>query len=101
MITKNAATDHPILKLLAERWSPYGFDDRPVPEAVMEATARGFSNLKVEPCLTLAGRILRSLILMFSGFGRVNTPWKDLPPRSDTRKPTGRGNPFCRHVGGE
>lgn len=33
MITKNAATDHPILKLLAERWSPYGFEDRPVPEA--------------------------------------------------------------------
>jgi nitroreductase len=30
---KNAATDHPILKLLAERWSPYGFEDRPVPEA--------------------------------------------------------------------
>jgi nitroreductase len=25
--------DHPILKLLAERWSPYGFEDRPVPEA--------------------------------------------------------------------
>ena len=33
MIIKNAATDHPILKLLAERWSPYGFDDRPVPVA--------------------------------------------------------------------
>ena len=33
MITKNAATDNPILKLLAERWSPYCFEDRPVPEA--------------------------------------------------------------------
>ena len=33
MTIKNATTDHPILKLLAERWSPYGFDDRPVPEA--------------------------------------------------------------------
>ena len=33
MNIKNAATDHPILKLLAERWSPYGFEDRPVPEA--------------------------------------------------------------------
>lgn len=33
MTLKNAATDHPILKLLAERWSPYGFDGRPVPEA--------------------------------------------------------------------
>jgi len=33
MNIKNAAADHPILKLLAERWSPYGFEDRPVPEA--------------------------------------------------------------------
>jgi nitroreductase len=33
MNIKNATTDHPILKLLAERWSPYGFEDRPVPEA--------------------------------------------------------------------
>ena len=33
MNIKNAATDYPILKVLAERWSPYGFDDRPVPEA--------------------------------------------------------------------
>lgn len=33
MNIKQAATDHPILKLLAERWSPYGFEDRPVPEA--------------------------------------------------------------------
>jgi hypothetical protein len=23
------------------------------------------------------------------------TPWKDLPPRSDTGKTTGRGNPFA------
>jgi nitroreductase len=33
MNIKNAATDHPILKLLAERWSPYCFEDRPVSEA--------------------------------------------------------------------
>ena len=33
MNVKNATTDHPILKLLAERWSPYGFEDHPVPEA--------------------------------------------------------------------
>ena len=33
MNIKNATSDHPILKLLAERWSPYGFEDRPVPEA--------------------------------------------------------------------
>ncbi len=33
MNIKQATTDHPILKLLAERWSPYAFEDRPVPEA--------------------------------------------------------------------
>ena len=33
MNIKQAATDHPILKLLAERWSPCGFEDRPVSEA--------------------------------------------------------------------
>jgi nitroreductase len=30
---KNASPDYPIQKVLAERWSPYGFADRPVPEA--------------------------------------------------------------------
>ncbi len=33
MNIKKAETDHPILQLLAERWSPCGFEDRPVPEA--------------------------------------------------------------------
>jgi nitroreductase len=33
MNIKKAATDHPILQVLAERWSPYGFEDRPVSEA--------------------------------------------------------------------
>ncbi len=30
---KTAATDHPILPILSARWSPYGFDNRPVAEA--------------------------------------------------------------------
>jgi nitroreductase len=33
MNIKKATTDHPILPALAERWSPYGFDDRPVADA--------------------------------------------------------------------
>ncbi len=33
MADKKASTDHPIHELLAERWSPYGFEDRPVAEA--------------------------------------------------------------------
>ena len=33
MSIKSAITNHPILPVLAERWSPYGFEDRPVSEA--------------------------------------------------------------------
>jgi nitroreductase len=33
MTRKIASTDHPIQELLAQRWSPYAFDDRPVAEA--------------------------------------------------------------------
>ena len=33
MADKKALTDHPIHELLAERWSPYGFEDRSVAEA--------------------------------------------------------------------
>ncbi len=33
MNTKKAVTDYPILPILAERWSPYGFEKRPVSEA--------------------------------------------------------------------
>ena len=33
MTDKRASTDHPIHDLLAERWSPYGFEDRSVAEA--------------------------------------------------------------------
>jgi nitroreductase len=30
---KKASPDHPIQEVLANRWSPYGFDSRPVPQA--------------------------------------------------------------------
>ncbi|HEY5704093.1 MAG TPA: nitroreductase family protein [Terrimicrobiaceae bacterium] len=33
MNEKTASTDYPINELLAKRWSPYGFADRPVPPA--------------------------------------------------------------------
>jgi len=35
--SKKAVTDHPILKLLAERWSPYGFKSRPVTNAELRS----------------------------------------------------------------
>jgi nitroreductase len=33
MIAKRASTDFPVNELVATRWSPYAFQDRPVPEA--------------------------------------------------------------------
>jgi nitroreductase len=33
MPDQRASTDHPVHELLAARWSPYAFQDRPVPEA--------------------------------------------------------------------
>jgi nitroreductase len=53
MNIKNAATDHPILKLLAERWSPYGFEDQPVPEgdlrSLFEAARWAASSYNEQP----------------------------------------------------
>ncbi len=37
MTDKRASTDFPIHELLAERWSPYGFEDRPVAEADLQS----------------------------------------------------------------
>ena len=33
MNIKRAATDFPVQELISERWSPYAFEDRPVPES--------------------------------------------------------------------
>jgi nitroreductase len=33
MTDKRASTDHPVNELVATRWSPYAFQDRPVSEA--------------------------------------------------------------------
>jgi hypothetical protein len=36
MAEKKAETDYPIHELLAQRWSPYAFDPRPVAEADLQ-----------------------------------------------------------------
>ncbi len=50
---KRANTDHPILELLAERWSPYAFDPRPVEEeklwACLEAARWAASSYNEQP----------------------------------------------------
>lgn len=53
MSIKNATTDHPILKILAERWSPYAFDDRLVAEgdlrSLFEAARWAASSYNEQP----------------------------------------------------
>jgi len=53
MAEKKATTDHPIHELLAARWSPYAFQDRPVPEAdvrsLFEATRWAASSYNEQP----------------------------------------------------
>jgi len=50
---KNAATEHPILKLLAARWSSYGFEDRPVSDtdlrSLFEAARWAASSYNEQP----------------------------------------------------
>jgi nitroreductase len=53
MNIKNAVTDHPIQPALAERWSPYGFQNRPVAEtdlcSLFEAARWAASSYNEQP----------------------------------------------------
>ncbi len=86
MSIKHAATDHPILKLLSERWSPYGFEDRPVPEAdlrsLFEAARWAASSYNEQPWVYLVatrenspefGRLLSCLV-------EANQAWAKAAP---------------------
>ena len=53
MLDKTAATDHPIHELLARRWSPHAFQDRPVPatdlRSLFEAARWAASSYNEQP----------------------------------------------------
>ena len=53
MTIKKAVTDHPILQILTERWSPYGFDDRLVEDedllSLFEAARWAASSYNEQP----------------------------------------------------
>lgn len=52
-MSKNANLDHPIHEALASRWSPYGFDDRPVKDedlrSILEAARWSASAFNEQP----------------------------------------------------
>lgn len=59
-MSKTAATDHPIHELLAERWSPCGFDGRPVPDgdlaSLFEAARWSPSSFNEQPWRYIVAR---------------------------------------------
>jgi len=86
MNEKKAATDHPIQEFLAERWSPYGFDPRPVAEAdlrsLFEAARWAASSYNEQPWSFLVatredpaefGRLLSCLV-------EANQAWAKAAP---------------------
>jgi len=86
MNTKTAVTDYPILPILADRWSPYGFEDRPVSEAdlrsLFEAARWAASSYNEQPWYYLVatkqdsaefGRLLSCLL-------EANQAWAKAAP---------------------
>lgn len=86
MNIKKAVTDHPIIRILAERWSPYGFEDRPVAEAdllsLFEAARWAASSYNEQPWYYLVatkenspefGRLLGCLV-------EANQAWAKTAP---------------------
>jgi nitroreductase len=86
MNIKNAATDHPILKLLAERWSPYCFEDRPVSEAdlrsLFEAARWAASSYNEQPWNYLVATRENSLEFgrLLSCLVEANRAWAKAAP---------------------
>ncbi|HLX96998.1 MAG TPA: nitroreductase family protein [Verrucomicrobiae bacterium] len=86
MNIKKAVTDHPIQPALAERWSPYGFEDRPVSAAdlrsLFEAARWAASSYNEQPWNYLVatrensqefGRLLSCLV-------EANQAWAKVAP---------------------
>jgi nitroreductase len=59
-MSKLAVTDHPVHELIAQRWSPYGFADRPVAEAdlrsLFEAARWAASSYNEQPWSYIVAR---------------------------------------------
>jgi nitroreductase len=58
-LKKQAQPDHPVHKLIAQRWSPYGFDDKPVSrddlKSILEAARWAASAFNEQPWCYILG----------------------------------------------
>jgi len=86
MNIQKAVTDHPILQVLAERWSPYGFEDRPVPEAdlrsLFEAARWAASSYNEQPWnyLVATRENLQEFGRLLSCLVEANQTWAKAAP---------------------
>ncbi len=85
-MSKQATPDHPILELIAQRWSPYGFSDRPVSDedvrSLFEAARWAASSYNEQPWSYIlatkanAAEHARLLSCLVEG----NQPWAKAAP---------------------
>jgi nitroreductase len=86
MSTKKAVTDHPVQPVLAERWSPYGFDARPVSEAdlrsLFEAARWAASSYNEQPWsyLLATRESTREFERLLSCLVEANQAWAKAAP---------------------
>jgi len=106
---KHAAPDHPIHPLIAERWSPYRFADRPVPEedlrSLFEAARWAASSMNEQPWRFIVatreepdafGRLLSCLVEGNREWA-VHVPVLVLTAAKRTFARNGKPNPTARH----
>ena len=86
MHIKNAVTDYPILQVLSERWSPYGFDIRPVADedlcSLFEAARWAASSYNEQPWSYLVASKANPLEFarLLSCLGDANQAWAIAAP---------------------
>jgi nitroreductase len=86
MTNKKATTDHPIIRILAERWSPYGFTDRPVAEAdllsLFEAARWAASSYNEQPWnyLVATRENPREFARLLACLVEANQAWAETAP---------------------
>jgi nitroreductase len=86
MNIKKATTDHPIIRILSDRWSPYGFADRPVAEAdrlsLFEAARWAASSYNEQPWnyLVATQENPREFARLLACLVEANQAWAETAP---------------------
>src|SRR6185295_12528303 len=84
-MNKTATVDHPVLPIIADRWSPRSFLDRPVPAdaflSVLEAARWAPSSFNEQPWrLVVTQRGTDPHARLFAALGESNRKWAGSAP---------------------